>query len=129
MVVRTEAEIWAEQLETKPLPVVSADLTGKTIIVTGANSGLGLEACRHFAKMNPKKLILACRSLEKARAAISEIDCAAAEAWELDLTSFKSVSAFSDRAESELERLDVLVANAAVAFFDVSITADGYEQM
>ncbi|KIY61591.1 NAD(P)-binding protein [Cylindrobasidium torrendii FP15055 ss-10] len=129
MVVYTDAELWAEQLSTKPLPVVSGDLTGKNIIVTGANIGLGLEACKYFAKMNPAKLILACRSMEKAQAAIKEIGYAAAEAWELDLSSFKSVSAFADCAEKELGRLDVLVANAAVATFELTVTADGYEQM
>lgn len=129
MVAYTDAELWAEQLATKPLPVVSADLTGKTIIVTGANIGLGLEACKHFAKMNPAKLILACRSLEKARAAVDEIGFAAAEAWELDLSSFESVRALADRAERELGRLDVVVANAAVAPFEFAVTDDGYEQM
>ena len=43
-------------------PVLTADLSGKSIIVTGANTGLGLEAAKHFARMDPARLILACRS-------------------------------------------------------------------
>src|SRR6266567_1053447 len=51
-------------------PVVHANLAGKTVIVTGANIGLGFEASKHFARMNPKKLILACRSKERGEAAL-----------------------------------------------------------
>lgn len=47
------------------LPVLTADLAGKTIIVTGSNTGIGLETAKHFARMNPAKLICTCRSEEK----------------------------------------------------------------
>ena len=54
-----------------PVPsVAQADLTGKTVIVTGANSGIGFEAAKHFARMNPGKLILACKSKERGEAAL-----------------------------------------------------------
>lgn len=129
MVQTNDAELWAEQKATKPLPVITGDLTGKTIVVTGANDGIGLEAAKHFAKMSPKKLILACRDLKKASAAVAEIGSAVAEAWQLDLSDFKSVAAFADRVESDLEHLDIVVANASIAAFEMSQTADGYEQM
>lgn len=58
-----------EQFSTAP-PVVDVNLQGKTIIVVGANTGLGFEAVKHFARMNPGRLILACRSQEKGEAAI-----------------------------------------------------------
>ena len=51
-------------------PVVRVDLTGKTVVVVGANVGLGFEATKHFASMNPKRLVLACRSQEKGQAAV-----------------------------------------------------------
>jgi len=51
-------------------PVVHVDLTGKTVVVVGANVGLGFEAAKHFASMNPKRLVLGCRSQEKGQAAV-----------------------------------------------------------
>lgn len=54
---------------TRVPPVVTTDLSGQTVIVVGANTGLGFEATKHFASMNPGRLILACRSKEKGSAA------------------------------------------------------------
>lgn len=54
----------------KVQPVEHVDLTGKTVVVVGANVGLGFEAAKHFASMNPKRLVLGCRSEEKGQAAI-----------------------------------------------------------
>lgn len=54
----------------KVAPVEHVDLTGKTVVVIGANVGLGLAAAKHFASMNPKRLVLGCRSQEKGQAAL-----------------------------------------------------------
>lgn len=51
-------------------PVVNADLAGKNVLVIGANTGLGLEAARHFATMNPARLFLGCRNQTKGDAAV-----------------------------------------------------------
>ena len=51
-------------------PVAHVDLTGKTVVVVGANVGLGFEAAKHFASMNPKRLVLCCRGQEKGQAAV-----------------------------------------------------------
>jgi hypothetical protein len=63
-------------------PVVKADLGGKTVAIIGANVGIGFEAAKHFATMNPGKLILACRNQAKGQLAIEStsyylinIDC------------------------------------------------------
>ncbi|KAI1824545.1 NAD(P)-binding protein [Xylaria intraflava] len=101
-----------------PLPYPTADFTGKTVIVTGANSGVGLEAARHFVRLNAQKVILACRDLAKAESAredivSSERNACDIELWEVDLGSFESVKAFCRRA-AELERLDVVIENAGL---------------
>jgi FlaA1/EpsC-like NDP-sugar epimerase len=54
----------------KQQPAAKVDLTGKTVLVLGANTGLGFEATKHFANMNPERLILACRSRSRGQAAV-----------------------------------------------------------
>ncbi|KAI4140801.1 MAG: hypothetical protein LQ340_007792 [Diploschistes diacapsis] len=101
------------------LAVPTTDLTGQTIIVTGANTGLGLEAARHFSRLNASHLIIAVRNLPKGEAAKSNIlastkrSADSIEVWELDLQSFESVKAFAARA-SKLERIDGLLENAGI---------------
>jgi len=123
------------------LPDVALDLTGRTVIVTGSNVGLGLEAAKRFYAMNPARLILAVRSTSKgetAREAILETgkehaahrntrDEARIDVWPLDLADFASVQRFAKRCETELERIDILLENAAVISPEWSMTKDGWE--
>ena len=61
------------QVAFKP-PVPTADFSGKTNIVTGANVGLGREASKHFIRLNASKVILTIPSIKKAEAAKAEIE-------------------------------------------------------
>lgn len=114
------------------LPRPTDDFSGKTVIVTGANVGLGLEAARHFVRLNAAKVILGCRSAEKGELAKACIERSTGtkgvvEVWPLDMCSFESVRLFCRRAD-RLDRLDVVVENAAVAMVDPQGTlAEGYE--
>lgn len=112
------------------LPVYRADLTGKTVIITGANVGLGLETAKHLATMKPGRLIVTCRDEAKGaetvktlKAAVSSVNV---EAWTLDLADFDSVKAFAKRLET-LDRLDIFIENAGVAFTTFQKTKDGHE--
>ena len=51
-------------------PPLHVDLAGKTVVVIGANTGIGLEASKHFARMKPARLIVACKSEERGKAAL-----------------------------------------------------------
>ncbi|KAM7194552.1 putative short-chain dehydrogenase [Naviculisporaceae sp. PSN 640] len=108
------------QLLTK-LPVPTHKFTSQTIIVTGSNTGIGLEAARYFVSLGAGKVILAVRDTSKGQAALESIQQSTKcpdgllEVWQLDLLSYESVEKFAKRAES-LERLDTLVANAGVYF-------------
>lgn len=80
---------------------------------------MGLETARHYVRLNAEKVILACRSLEKAEAAKKDIEAStkrpgATEVWQLDLGSYASVKQFVERAQS-LKRLDSIVENAGIS--------------
>jgi NAD(P)-dependent dehydrogenase (short-subunit alcohol dehydrogenase family) len=107
-----------------------SDLSGKVIIVTGANSGIGFEAAKEFARKGAQT-ILACRSLDKAEIALeqikAEIPDAPAEVKELDLADLASVRRFADEFQAEYDRLDVLANNAGIMMNPYSKTQDGFE--
>lgn len=116
-----------------PPPIPSSlSLKDQTILITGANSGIGLEAARQCVKLEAKLLILAVRSQVKGEAAKSDIlktnpgSETIVEIWLLDLESFGSVVAFGKRAD-ELPRLDVAMLNAGVFKFAWETTSDGIE--
>ena len=103
-----------------------ADFTGQTIIVTGANVGLGFEAVRHFLKLNAQRVILACRTVTKgedAKALLEESTGrkGAVDVWKLDLNSYDSVKAFAEKVHT-LDRVDAIIENAGVSTADFQIT-------
>jgi NAD(P)-dependent dehydrogenase (short-subunit alcohol dehydrogenase family) len=137
----------------KVAPVEHVDLTGKTVVVIGANVGLGFEAAKHFASMNPKRLVLGCRSQEKGQAALqgkrptfrpgffcvrflqlsSPVAVEAtgfknAEPGLVDLTQFTSVSAFAETFIRDNAQIDILIYNAAVLLRHYSPSKDGWEE-
>ncbi|KAI1342101.1 putative short-chain dehydrogenase [Xylariaceae sp. FL0016] len=114
-----------------PLPYPNSDCTGNVVIVTGANVGLGLEAARHFTRLNAAKVILGCRDIEKGETAKADIEASTGkervvEVWQVDLGSFESVKEFCGRA-AQLDRLDVVLENAGVAA-SVYKQFEGYER-
>ncbi|PPR07976.1 hypothetical protein CVT24_002709 [Panaeolus cyanescens] len=119
-----------EQCQKVPL-APQEDLAGKTVIVVGANTGIGYEAAKHFASMNPGKLILACRDQRRGDEALQRIQqetgCNNIEVSVLDLKSFDSVNAFADRFEKSGQRLDIIIANAAVLATNLEVTDGGWE--
>ncbi|KAJ7733420.1 hypothetical protein DFH07DRAFT_928832 [Mycena maculata] len=119
-----------QQWERQP-PVFKADLTGKTVLVLGANTGIGFEATKHFATMNPGRLILACRSQSKGQAALEKLEAdtgyAKAELWIIDLANFESVQQFADKFKRDGGWLDIFVANAAIGTSKYEPTENGWE--
>ena len=110
-----------------------AKLHGKTVIVTGANTGIGREAALSFAGRGAK-VILACRNYARGLQAMKYIrdlsENKQVEFRKLDLSSFDSVREFAKDVNEEEERLDVLVNNAGVLTSSArSVTKDGHEEM
>ena len=106
------------------------DQSGRTAVVTGANSGLGLVIARELARAGAH-VVLACRNMAKGATAKSEIEGSLAnrevELHELDLGSLESVRSFADGFRAGHEGLDLLVNNAGVMAAPRSETADGFE--
>jgi len=107
------------------------DLSGKIILVTGGNNGLGKESIKQLAKHNPKKIYMGARSIDKAREAIldikKEVPSAEIEILKIDLASFSSIKTAADTFLSENDHLDILINNAGVFAVPPGLTEDGYE--
>lgn len=115
------------------MPYTAADVqdqTGKTIIVTGANTGLGFETAKVLAAKGAR-VLLACRDEAKAKAAMALIRSEAPNAdlvfLPLDQGDLASVRAAADLAARQ-SRIDVLLNNAGVMMPPLSFTKDGFEQ-
>ncbi len=104
------------------------DQSGRIVVVTGANSGIGAVTAREMARRGAH-VVLACRNGERAADAITRIRADVPEARiefaPLDLGSLASVRRFAETWSHE--RLDVLVNNAGIAMVPFGRTADGFE--
>ena len=98
------------------------DLNGTTVVVTGANSGLGLVTARELARAGAH-VVMAVRDEERGRAAAGTIT-GSCEVRRLDLADLASVRAFADGWTGDL---DILINNAGVMAVPKARTADGFE--
>mgnify|MGYP002639544351 CR=1 FL=1 len=104
------------------------DLSGKLIIVTGGNSGLGYESVKAFAEKGAE-VILTSRSLDKGEAAKSEIGKTKGliKVVKLDLMDLDSIKVFSQYINDNYDHLDVLLNNAGIMTTPYFLTKDGFE--
>lgn len=113
-----------EKWTTEDIP----DLTGKVIVVTGGNSGLGYESVKAFAEKGAE-VIMASRSVEKGEKAKSEIGKTKGKivVMQLDLMEFASIKKFSVAFKIKYDKLDVLLNNAGIMTTPYFLTKDGLE--
>jgi NAD(P)-dependent dehydrogenase (short-subunit alcohol dehydrogenase family) len=106
------------------------DQTGQTVLITGANSGLGLRSAEALAAAGAR-VLLACRNAEKAAAALDTVKAVATgappEVVTLDLADLDSVTACAKQVLADVEQLDVLMNNAGVMAIPLRRTAQGFE--
>ena len=114
-------------------PAVASAATPQTIVMTGANSGIGFESCKRLASQG-HDIVLACRTMEKAQDAIQRIRQAGVETGTLnpaacDLSSLESIKSFADSLA--VSKIDALCLNAGIArnagATDIIRTVDGFE--
>ena len=104
-------------------------LDGKRYLITGGNSGIGLEASKILAE-HGADIVIACRNPAKAEAAVREIDAAgpgAVDSVALDLASLASVRSASEEVHERYDSLDGLVNNAGIMQTPETRTEDGFE--
>ncbi|MBJ7341452.1 SDR family NAD(P)-dependent oxidoreductase [Mycolicibacterium sp.] len=106
------------------------DQTGRTAIVTGANTGLGYETAASLAAAGAH-VVLAVRNLDKGKEAVSRITAATPSAdvtlQQLDLGSLESVRSAAADLRSTYDRIDLLINNAGLMYPPKGNTADGFE--
>ncbi|KAI1422018.1 NAD(P)-binding protein [Xylaria sp. FL1777] len=111
--------IYGKYFVTLPVPISTPQLSKSIIIVTGANTGLGYEACKHLSQLGVGKLIMACRDTTKGEVAKKGILASTGrpessiDVWHIDMDNYESIKAFA-RSASELSRLDGVLANAGL---------------
>ncbi|CAF0995457.1 unnamed protein product [Brachionus calyciflorus] len=105
-------------------------LDGKTVIITGANTGIGRETALDMARRGAR-VILACRDLDKALQTADDIRKESGNGNVfveiLDLASFESIRKFSSKINSQEDRIDILINNAGIMMCPKWKTKDGYE--
>ncbi|WP_181686132.1 oxidoreductase [Halorhabdus salina] len=111
-------------------PGAMGDQSGRTVLVTGANSGIGFEVTKAFGA-HGAHVIMACRDLDRARSAREEIRNTVEEPTlsieKLDLADLNSVRAFAETVQADYSELHVLCNNAGVMAIPRSETVDGFE--
>ncbi|QMU55550.1 MAG: SDR family NAD(P)-dependent oxidoreductase [Nitrosopumilus sp.] len=105
------------------------DLSGKTIIVTGSNSGLGFESIKSLSAKGAET-ILACRNVNSGKSAkgqiLEEYPNAQINVMNLDLADLKSIHSFTDKIGEQHQKIDVLLNNAGI-ICPYKKTLDGFE--
>ncbi|MET0993707.1 MAG: SDR family NAD(P)-dependent oxidoreductase [Mycobacterium sp.] len=106
------------------------DQTGRTAVITGANTGIGFETAAALAAKGAD-VVLAVRNLDKGKDAADRIakttSGATVDVQELDLSSLESVRAAADALRARHDGIDLLINNAGVMWTPKSTTKDGFE--
>ena len=114
----------------EPTDYFVPDQGGRTALITGANSGLGLQTAIRLAQADAT-IIMACRNPDKAAAALEEVRAVAPEAsvstLALDLASLDSIREAAQEVHAGHDRLDLLINNAGVMAIPRQLTVDGFE--
>jgi NAD(P)-dependent dehydrogenase (short-subunit alcohol dehydrogenase family) len=110
----------------------TTSFAGQTVLITGANTGLGYEAALKFAALGASRIIFGVRSLRKGEEARAHIcqqtgyDASKIQLCELDMSTFASVKAFAE-AVAKGPRLDIAVLNAGLMATSYHVSPEGYE--
>jgi len=106
------------------------DLSGQTVLITGANSGVGFQSARLYAN-HKARVLFGVRNVQKGETAAQKIreEFASAEikVMKVDMESFESIEAFVEELEHTESRVDIAVLNAGIYKYQTSISTTGYD--
>lgn len=116
-----------------PADPTEVSFAGKTVLLTGATSGLGFEAAIKFLNSGVDTLIIGTRSMERGEETKAELEkrtnrLGVIQVWELDMDSFESVRSFAKRIDKEVPRLDVALLNAGLWNKGYIVSPEGWEE-
>jgi NAD(P)-dependent dehydrogenase (short-subunit alcohol dehydrogenase family) len=121
---RKEARMGAWSVQDMP------DQSGRVVVITGANSGIGYESAVALAAKGAQ-VVMACRSMDKAerarQALLMRVPNASLSILQLDLGTLKSIHQFAGAFHQRYERLDILMNNAGIMAPPYAVTEDGFE--
>ena len=124
-------EMITNKVNRRELP--TSLFTNKTVLITGSNTGIGLEAARYFVQLDAYQVILAVRSLQEGEDAREDIEASTkrigvVQVMRLDMRSYDSIREFIKQVDRDFERLDIVILNAGVMEQKYRRSQEGWEK-
>lgn len=118
---------------TPPTDPRAISFAGKTVVLTGATSGLGYEAAIKFLNQGVELLVIGSRSLERGQRTKEALErctgrSGVIQVWELEMNSFQSVKSFASRVNNELNRLHIALLNAGLWNREYTKSPENWEE-
>ena len=116
-----------------PPAKTTSTFNGKTVLVTGSNTGLGFQAARGFLELSASHVILAVRNTSKGDTARDRLEAQTGRTGcisvlELDMNSFTSVRSFAHRVSQQFDRIDIVILNAGLQNKEYVSSPEGWEE-
>ncbi|PYH47915.1 putative short-chain dehydrogenase/reductase family protein [Aspergillus saccharolyticus JOP 1030-1] len=116
-----------------PVDPSGISFAGKTVVLTGATSGLGFEAALKIINLGVDKLIIGSRNLQKGQETKTELERrtnrpGVVQVWHLEMNRFQSVKSFAERVNDEVDQLDIAILNAGLWNRDYTVSPEGWEE-
>lgn len=111
----------------------SLSFAGQAVLVTGANTGLGLETAIHYVQLGASPVIITARNTARGDEAVATIEArtgkkGVVQARTLDMSSFSNVKKFVDDLKNEVKSIDIILLNAGCFSVDCKPSPDGWEE-
>jgi NAD(P)-dependent dehydrogenase (short-subunit alcohol dehydrogenase family) len=130
-VALTWPDIVRNDIVRRAIEKLQKAMQGKTVLITGANQGIG-KATAFALALRGARVVMVARNAEKGRAAVADIEASTGsknvELMVADLSSLSQVRKLASDFKAKNDRLDVLVNNAGVVVPDRRVTVDGFEE-